>query len=135
MPKVLVIDDDRTVRHLISRSLGESDFECITAATEKEGLRKVSEEQPDVVLLDIILPGSRGKTIVPFKTRSTCFKPCPSLTFMYFLLAPGKEPLRRNLPVVSMDRSSKIGPVNSGISGVVNGRLFTTLVLGRLFPY
>jgi two-component system nitrogen regulation response regulator GlnG len=60
MPRILVIDDDRSIRHLISKTLDGSDVEVITAATAEEGLRQCAELAPDVVLLDILLPNTSG---------------------------------------------------------------------------
>src|SRR5262245_7180040 len=60
MPKLLVIDDDRAVRHLIGRSFEGSDVTVVAADSAEEGLRLVSEGAPDVVLLDILLPKISG---------------------------------------------------------------------------
>jgi two-component system nitrogen regulation response regulator GlnG len=60
MPRILVIDDDRSVRHLISKAFDDTDVEVSPAASAHEGLRLLNELQPDVVLLDILLPESSG---------------------------------------------------------------------------
>ena len=60
MPRILVIDDDRSVRHLIAKAFDDTDVEVAPAATADEGLRLLSELKPDVVLLDILLPESSG---------------------------------------------------------------------------
>jgi len=60
MTKVLAVDDDRTVLHLIKRWFEDSDTEVITAATADESLQKVRDEKPDVLLLDIMLPQFSG---------------------------------------------------------------------------
>ena len=60
MTKVLAIDDDRTVLHLIQRWFDDSEVDVITAATATEGLQKVRDERPDVLLLDIMLPQLSG---------------------------------------------------------------------------
>ena len=60
MPRVLVIDDDRSIRHLISKTFAESDVEVVTAATAEEGLQQLADVAPDVVLLDILLPHTSG---------------------------------------------------------------------------
>jgi two-component system nitrogen regulation response regulator GlnG len=60
MARILVIDDDRSVRHLIVKSFEGSDVEVATASTADEGLQQASASQPDVVLLDILLPESSG---------------------------------------------------------------------------
>ncbi len=53
MSRILVIDDDRSVRHLVEKTFEGSDVEVISAASADEGLRMQRESQPDVALLDI----------------------------------------------------------------------------------
>jgi two-component system nitrogen regulation response regulator GlnG len=60
MPTVLVVDDDRTVLLLVERGLADQGVSVITARTAEEGLATVHAQRPDVVLLDIMLPGSSG---------------------------------------------------------------------------
>jgi two-component system nitrogen regulation response regulator GlnG len=60
MPKILVIDDDRSVRHLIEKTFAGSDVEVFSAASAEEGRRLQRESRPDVALLDILLPTTSG---------------------------------------------------------------------------
>ena len=61
MPKkILVIEDEATQVLLLTTRLREERFEAIAAMTGEEGLRKAVEEHPDLILLDIILPGMSG---------------------------------------------------------------------------
>ncbi len=60
MSHILVIDDDRSVRHLIAKAFEESDVEVVLAATAEEGMQLLGSKQFDVVLLDILLPESSG---------------------------------------------------------------------------
>ena len=60
MSTVLVIDDDRTVTHLVERTLSAPELSVMTARTAEEGLALVRSARPDVVLLDIMLPGASG---------------------------------------------------------------------------
>lgn len=57
---VLVIDDDRSVHHLIGRSLEKLGIDVIAANTAQSGLELVTAQPPDVVLLDIRLPDISG---------------------------------------------------------------------------
>jgi DNA-binding NtrC family response regulator len=58
--KVLVIDDDRSVRHLIQKGLSSAGYEVVTAETGEEGIQCMLDSPPDVALLDIFLPESNG---------------------------------------------------------------------------
>ena len=60
MPKLLVIDDDRSIRHLVSTALGHDDLQVIDASTAAEGLEQIRIHAPDVALLDIVLPDLSG---------------------------------------------------------------------------
>ena len=59
-PSILVIDDEEIMREVIATLLEEEGFRVICAATGEEGLEKAREETPDLVLLDLMLPGMNG---------------------------------------------------------------------------
>lgn len=58
--KILIIEDDKFLRELISKKLTKEGFEILEAMDGEEGLRKAKEEKPNLVLLDLILPGIDG---------------------------------------------------------------------------
>ncbi len=58
--KILIIEDDKFLRDLCQRKLEKEGFQVITAIDGGEGLKKMKEEKPSLVLLDIILPGLDG---------------------------------------------------------------------------
>ena len=61
MPKtILIIEDDKFLRDLIARKLTEEGFEISEAVNGEEGIKKIKEGKPDLVLLDLILPGIDG---------------------------------------------------------------------------
>jgi len=60
MPNVVVIDDDRSVCEMIRRSLEKIDLVVLTVAKPEDGLNAIRKRSPDVVLLDIMLPGTSG---------------------------------------------------------------------------
>lgn len=64
MASVLVVDDDRSLRHMLTQSLEGVGLQVIAAATAEQGLTLVAEQQPDVVLLDIMLPGRSGLDVL-----------------------------------------------------------------------
>ena len=59
-PSILVIDDEEIMREVIAALLTEEGFRATCAATGKEGLEKAQQETPDLVLLDLMLPGMNG---------------------------------------------------------------------------
>ena len=58
--KILVVDDEVEICNLFVKVLVEEGYKVNTACNGKEALRKVRKEQPDVVLLDIIMPEMDG---------------------------------------------------------------------------
>ena len=61
---MLVIDDDAAVRDLMARFLGKEGFRVATAAGGEEGLRLARELQPDVITLDVLMPGMDGWSVL-----------------------------------------------------------------------
>ena len=63
MPKqarVLLIDDDPDVHTVVKKVLEAKSYEVVSAYDGFEGLRKVVEERPDLIILDVIMPGKHG---------------------------------------------------------------------------
>ena len=58
--KILIIEDDKFLRELIVRKLAAENYEVNEAIEGDEGLKKIEEQKPDLVLLDLILPGIDG---------------------------------------------------------------------------
>jgi two-component system, NtrC family, response regulator AtoC len=58
--KILVVDDEHLIRWSLEQNLKKQGYEVVTAGTGEDALRLVREEQPDLVLLDIQLPGISG---------------------------------------------------------------------------
>lgn len=61
--KILVIDDDEKLCLLLSEYLIKFGFEVVSAYTAEEGLKKLALENPDLLILDIMLPGQDGLTV------------------------------------------------------------------------
>ncbi len=58
--KILIVEDDKFLRDLCQRKLEKEGFQVITAIDGEDGLKKMKEGKPSLVLLDIILPGLDG---------------------------------------------------------------------------
>jgi DNA-binding NtrC family response regulator len=63
--RVLIVDDEKSVRKLISRVLGSNGYECSTAADGTEALQRLAMKSFDVVLLDIRMPDISGMEALP----------------------------------------------------------------------
>ena len=60
MKTILVIEDDKFLRELIVQKLLKQEFEVAEAVDGEQGLKKTKEGKPDLILLDLILPGIDG---------------------------------------------------------------------------
>jgi DNA-binding response OmpR family regulator len=58
--KILIVEDDKFLRELISMKLQKEGYTIIEAVDGEEGEKKIKEEKPDLILLDLILPGIDG---------------------------------------------------------------------------
>jgi GAF domain-containing protein/CheY-like chemotaxis protein len=61
---VLVIDDEGAVRDLMQRFLTREGFRVVTAAGGEDGLRRARELRPDVITLDVMMPGMDGWAVL-----------------------------------------------------------------------
>jgi len=58
--KVLIVEDEESIRGFLRINFRKNDFIVIEAGTGEEGISKARQESPDVVLLDVMLPGMDG---------------------------------------------------------------------------
>ena len=58
--KVLIVDDDRDIIELLREMLSDKRYEMLTAYEGEEGFNVANSEHPDVVLLDLMMPGTSG---------------------------------------------------------------------------
>ena len=59
-PKILVVDDEDRNLRLVEAMLAPEGYEVVLAHSGQEGLEKTRESSPDVILLDIMMPGLNG---------------------------------------------------------------------------
>lgn len=57
---ILVVDDSPTDRQYLSDILAKSGYQVSTAESAEQALEKVKRERPDLVLMDVVMPGQNG---------------------------------------------------------------------------
>jgi two-component system OmpR family response regulator len=62
--RLLVVDDEATIRELLSGSLRFAGYEVVAAGSGAEAVRAVAVSRPDLVLLDVMMPGGDGFEVV-----------------------------------------------------------------------
>jgi len=77
MKKILIIEDDKFLRELIAQKLIKEDFEVSEAMDGEEGIKKIKEEKPDLILLDLILPGIDGFEVLSQMKKEPALAPIP----------------------------------------------------------
>jgi len=70
MPTVLIVDDSPTELHVFQKMLEKNGFGTLLATDGEEGLEKARAERPDVVLMDVVMPGMNGFQATRRMTRS-----------------------------------------------------------------
>lgn len=63
--KILVVDDEPDIRESVKVILEKNGFKVVTAVNGDDGLAKWKKEKPDLILLDIMMPGTPVREIVP----------------------------------------------------------------------
>jgi len=58
--KILVVDDDKDIVERIESKLKREGFDTVIAYDGREALKKVTQEDPDIILLDLMLPKKNG---------------------------------------------------------------------------
>ena len=58
--KVLVVDDEEYIQHILNFSFGAEGYEVITAADGEEAVTMARSEKPDIIVLDIMMPKMDG---------------------------------------------------------------------------
>ena len=64
MAKILIVEDDKGISDFIIPELKHEGYETVLATTGREGLEKASSENPDLILLDVMLPELNGLEVL-----------------------------------------------------------------------
>jgi len=64
MAKILVIDDEESIRSLLDTILRRKGYDVVLADSGQKGLEVFSRERPDVIVLDLKMPGMDGLTVL-----------------------------------------------------------------------
>ena len=74
---VLVVDDSPTERHVLVELLSRNGYQVITAENGEEGIEKARRELPDLILMDVVIPGLNGYQATRTLTRDDATKHIP----------------------------------------------------------
>jgi two-component system alkaline phosphatase synthesis response regulator PhoP len=110
--KILVIDDNSDHVDFIKLVLSKENYEILTASDGNEGIAKARESKPDIILLDIMMPGKNGfNTCKELKADDTLKKiPVLIMTAIGDHLTDSDYPMEKGLELESDEYITK--PIN-----------------------
>jgi CheY-like chemotaxis protein len=80
MPKqILIIDDDHNAVKYLTALLGEHGYDPVTASDGAEGLQKIQQAKPDLIVLDVMMPKKSGFVLFKQLKQDNAYKDIPIL--------------------------------------------------------
>ena len=74
---ILLVDDSKTELHYLSELLSKRGYAIRTAENAEEAMRKLGEATPDLILMDVVMPGQNGFQLTRAITRDPRFAEVP----------------------------------------------------------
>ncbi len=75
--KILVVDDSKTELYVLSDMLTKRGYKVRTAQSGDEALRRLAEDKPDLILMDVVMPGQNGFQLTRTITRDPRYTGLP----------------------------------------------------------
>jgi twitching motility two-component system response regulator PilH len=75
--KILVVDDSKTELMVLSDLLGKNGYKVRTAENAEEAFRRLGEEKPELILMDVVMPGQNGFQLTRAITRDPQYSDIP----------------------------------------------------------
>ena len=75
--KILLVDDSKTELHHLSDLLGKRGYNVRTAENGEEAMKRLGEDKPDLILMDVVMPGQNGFQLTRAITRDPRFANVP----------------------------------------------------------
>ena len=75
--KILIVDDSPTERHALSELLAKNGYVVVTAESGEEAITKSKSDMPDLILMDVVMPGMNGYQATRTITREEATKHIP----------------------------------------------------------
>ncbi|KPJ56828.1 hypothetical protein AMJ49_03730 [Parcubacteria bacterium DG_74_2] len=97
MKKILIIEDEDLLLNLLRDKLSQEGYEVSVARNGEEGLEKIKEEKPDLILLDIVMPKKGGFEVMEEMNKDKEMKSIPVI-----VVSNSGQP-------VEIDRAQKLG--------------------------
>lgn len=119
MTKILVIEDERSLREDVIEALNLSAFEVVAAPNGETGLHLAREQMPDLILCDIRMPGMDGFHVLETLRNDSATAPIP---FIFMTAQGDRESMRSGMRLGADDFISKPFSIEE-LVGAVEARL------------
>jgi CheY-like chemotaxis protein len=83
---ILVIDDELSVAQVLQSALSDAGHEVVTAVNGQEGLERLRERRPDLILVDFMMPIMSGPAMLEAMSRD---RACPNIPVVIMSSLPG----------------------------------------------
>src|SRR4030043_1230607 len=97
MKKILIIEDEELIYSLLEKRLKQEGFEVAVAKNGQEGIDKMKQKKPDLILLDIIMPKKNGFEVMEEMKEDSALKNIPII-----IISNSGQP-------VELDRANALG--------------------------
>jgi CheY-like chemotaxis protein len=91
-PKILIVDDDPDFVEATVRVLKTKPYQIVVANDGKEGIRKIRSENPDLILLDIMMPEKDGYAVADEISKDSAISEIPILALTSVIESLGQPP-------------------------------------------
>lgn len=113
--KVMVVDDSATERHVLGEILGKQGFEVVYAESGEQAVANAKTEMPDLILMDVVMPGLNG------------FQATKAIT---------QDPATQNIPVIICttkgQETDKIWGLRQGAKDYITKPIGADELLGKI---
>jgi twitching motility two-component system response regulator PilH len=75
--KILLVDDSKTELHHLSDVLGKRGYQVRTAENADDAMQRLAEDKPDLILMDVVMPGQNGFQLTRHITRDPRWSTVP----------------------------------------------------------
>jgi twitching motility two-component system response regulator PilH len=115
LKKILLVDDSATERHVIGEMLKKNGYDVVFAVSGEDGIVKSKSERPDLIVMDVVMPGLNG------------FQACRTIT---------QDAETKQIPVIlcttKNQQTDKIWAIRQGAKDYVTKPVDAAELLGKI---
>ena len=106
--RVLIVDDEEIIREIISYAIKENGFIAEGASNGEEALKKVAQERPDIIILDVAMPQMGGFEVCERLRKNPDTRDIP---IIFFSAQRGIEEIIQDMPGAPIEYIEKPGDI------------------------